>query len=442
MVRPRPFGSGRVPEAEQQNHAHPAGDNEPDDAGKHPVAVGLPANAHVRVSVAVAVCRDGDHDNAFPKGYAASCSSTGGLVVLSYAPTIHQPIASHSRQTGDHGPITRSVHDARAGAGARFSVAHQGTATGVCYFPQIRGTTLDGVTYRCGDFADGELSRTVNTKARNKVVVDAYREHATGRRAIAFTVDVAHAHDLCKAFTDDGIRAASVTGTTPRDERRQILADFASGKIDVVTNCAVLTEGFDDPGVSCLLMARPTASRPLYTQCVGRGLRQAPGKSDCLILDITDNSERHKLVTVLDLFGKPQSRNAAGDVMDYMDAEQSRAEQLRLVETSHPLTWSLRSVCPWPELPSLKGYVPSASWHWAPASEKQADYLRRFGLDIGRKLTKGEASHLIDRARDYEAAFPSPATSKQVWRLKREGIWREGITKCEASKLIGQLYAA
>lgn len=303
---------------------------------------------------------------------------------------------------------------------------------------------LDGVEYRAGDFATRQLSQSVNTPERNTVIVESFQKYANDRRAVAFTVDVQHATDLRDTFTTAGYTSATVTGNTPTDERRQVLADFAAGHIQVVTNCAVLTEGFDDPGISCVLMARPTCSRSLYTQCVGRGLRLAPDKADCLILDFVDNSKRHKLVTVLDLFGKPKKLDAAGsDVLEHIDAEveaQIEAEtDTQKSLTFAPLQWRLSSVCPWPDVPTLKGYVSWTFWHDTPASEKQVKYVRSFGVDVGRDLTKGEASHLIDRCRDYEAAYPTLATSAQAYCLKCYGVYRDGITKREASRLIGEL---
>lgn len=299
---------------------------------------------------------------------------------------------------------------------------------------------LDGVSKRTGDLADGELARAVNTPARNRVVLEAWQAYAADRRTLAFAVDVQHAIDLAETFIAKGIAAATVTGETPRDERKQMLADFAVGRIRVLNNCAVLTEGFDDPEISAILMARPTCSRTLYQQCIGRGLRLAPGKTDALILDFVDNSKRHKLVSVLDLLGAPHARNARGrDVLDVVDADQAEAERRHEIETLRPLAWRLAAICPWPELPTLAGYVACEQWHFEKASDKQLAYLGSFGVDAGRELTRGEASHLIDRLRECEAVTPVPATDKQVYCLQHAGLWRAGMGKREASRLIGEL---
>ena len=303
-------------------------------------------------------------------------------------------------------------------------------------------TDLGDVSYRMGDFAEGELSQAVNTANRNSIIIEAFQEHAADRRAVAFCVGVDHAHGLADTFADAGITSATVTGTTPTDERRQLLKDFAAGNIRVMTNCMVLTEGFDDPGIDAILMARPTASRPLYTQAVGRGLRLAPGKDDLLVLDFVDNCRKHKLVTAMSLLGAPKKDDANGqDVLDAVDADVAEAEQLQLIETRRPVSWCATRVCPWPEMPTLAGYVATRQWHCDQASEKQVRYLRALGLQIERAITKGEACHLIDRTLEYKAAFPDPPTDKQKWFLKHQGAWRDDMTFDEARRLIGELKA-
>lgn len=302
------------------------------------------------------------------------------------------------------------------------------------------GASLQGVAWRRGDFAEGELAQAVNTDARNRVVLEAYQSHAEGRRAIAFCAGVDHAEALAASFRDAGIAAAAVTGSMAKADRRCVLRDFAADAIRVVTNCAVLTEGFDDPAIEAVLMARPTGSRGLYTQCIGRGLRIAEGKSDCLILDFADNATKHKLATVFDLLGAPQATDASGrDVLEVAAEDVVAFEVEQRAAVLRPLSWRLKSVCPWPELPSLDGYTPTLPWHAAPATKRQRQTLRRFGFDVGRDLTKGEAAHLLDRAFALEAENPLPATSRQRWRLKQLGAWEEGMTKREASVRLGLL---
>jgi len=172
--------------------------------------------------------------------------------------------------------------------------------------------SLDHVTVRHGDFIESQLARAVNIPLRNGLLVKAYRDFAPGRRAIVFCVDVAHAKDVHRAFAEAGIRAAPVWGELSRDQRRSTLAAFSAGEIDVITNCNVLTEGFDEPRVDCVIMARPTRSKLLYAQMVGRGTRLHPGKRDLMVIDVADNSRTHQLPGLHSLFNLPLNMNLKG----------------------------------------------------------------------------------------------------------------------------------
>ncbi|AEH45366.1 type III restriction protein res subunit [Thermodesulfatator indicus DSM 15286] len=185
-----------------------------------------------------------------------------------------------------------------------------GYLCGIDYRAVKTGCDLSGVRfdYRAGDFAVNQLAQTVNTPERNEFAVETWLELAKGRKTITFCVDVKHARDLAETFRAYGVEAQTVTGQTPLEERRAMLKAFARGEIPIITNCQVLTEGFDDPAVDCLLLARPTASKALYVQMVGRGLRLYPGKKDCLVLDLLDNSSRHSLVSIADLDPKLKRR--------------------------------------------------------------------------------------------------------------------------------------
>jgi hypothetical protein len=140
---------------------------------------------------------------------------------------------------------------------------------------------------------------------------------------------VSHARHLCWALNRLGVTSGLVYGEMTPDARAQALADFRNGRTQVLANVAVLTEGFDDPGVSCIAMARPTRSEGLYTQCVGRGTRLHPGKRDCLILDFVDASTL-PLCSLPSLFGVPRYFDLqGGDV-----SEAARAWQKILFD--HP----------------------------------------------------------------------------------------------------------
>ncbi|MDI1480378.1 DEAD/DEAH box helicase [Polyangium sp. y55x31] len=161
------------------------------------------------------------------------------------------------------------------------------------------------------DFAEDELALAVDIEERNALVARAIQELARDRRTIAFCVTVSHARNLCFALNALGVPAGIVHGTMKPEDRARALEDFRRGRTIVLTNVGVLTEGFDDPGVSCVAMARPTRNEGLYAQCVGRGTRLFPGKTDCLILDFVDLSALD-LCTLPSLFGMPRDLDLEG----------------------------------------------------------------------------------------------------------------------------------
>lgn len=152
-----------------------------------------------------------------------------------------------------------------------------------------------------GDYSDGDLGTALEEAGAIEQIADAYKEHASDRKGIAFTPTVKTAHHLAEELCKRGITAEAVDGGTDTELRRAILARLHAGATQVVVNCAVLTEGFDEPSVSCVVVARPTRFHGLYVQMVGRGTRLFPGKKDLMVLDIVGASNRHELVGVVDL---------------------------------------------------------------------------------------------------------------------------------------------
>jgi ATP-dependent helicase IRC3 len=179
------------------------------------------------------------------------------------------------------------------------------------------------------DFSEEELAEAVDIEERNALVARSIQELARDRRTIAFCVTVRHARNLSHALNAVGVPAGIVHGGLTSDVRARALRDFREGRTQVLTNVGVLTEGFDDPGVSCIAMARPTRSAGLYTQCVGRGTRLAPGKTDCLILDFVDLSTL-SLCSLPSLFGMPNELDLQGG-----DAAEARRRWLQ-IEIDNP----------------------------------------------------------------------------------------------------------
>ena len=152
-------------------------------------------------------------------------------------------------------------------------------------------TDISHVKKSNGDFSMKELSAAINTPDRNALIVNTYSTIAPNTKAIAFCVDVNHATDLCNMFLGKGVEAAVISGVTPKAERKDIIKRFKEGHIRVLTNCSVLTEGFDVPDIGTVIIARPTSSPVLYCQCLGRGMRLSEGKEYMNLIDMYDRSK-------------------------------------------------------------------------------------------------------------------------------------------------------
>jgi superfamily II DNA or RNA helicase len=144
---------------------------------------------------------------------------------------------------------------------------------------------LRGVHNRMGDYVLGELADRVDRAELVGDIVTHWHRLADGRKTVVFATNVAHSIHIRDEFVKSGVRAEHIDGYTPKDQRDEILKRLSDGDLDVVSNCMVLTEGWDQPDVGCLVLARPTKSHGLFRQMVGRGLRPFPGKEHCLVLD-------------------------------------------------------------------------------------------------------------------------------------------------------------
>ncbi len=168
-----------------------------------------------------------------------------------------------------------------------------------------------------GDYQSGDLGEALEHSMAPEIVAKAYLEHAAERRGLLFAPTVASADVFAAALCDAGIAAEVVHGALERDVRRAILARHRAGDTQVVCNCMVLTEGYDDPGVSVIVVARPTRHAGLYQQMVGRGLRvdlsRPWNEQDCLILDVAGASRTHGLASLVDLSEHPVREPREGD---------------------------------------------------------------------------------------------------------------------------------
>lgn len=173
---------------------------------------------------------------------------------------------------------------------------------------------LSGVKRRAGDYAVEELAEAMSDRALVGNAVEHYRGLAAGVPAVAFCVNVAHSRLVAERFIAAGVRAAHVDGQTPEAERDRLIAALASGEIQVLTNCGLISEGVDVPALGAAILLRPTHSLSLYLQMVGRALRPAAGKASALILDHASNIWTHGLPDeprAWSLDGRPKTARGA-----------------------------------------------------------------------------------------------------------------------------------
>ncbi|MGH6672348.1 MAG: DEAD/DEAH box helicase [Xanthobacteraceae bacterium] len=155
---------------------------------------------------------------------------------------------------------------------------------------------LSGIATRTGDYVEEQLAERVDRPKLIGDIVSTWHRHAERRKTVCFAVSVAHSLHIRDEFIRSGVRAEHVDGTMPKENRDAALARLAVGSVDLITNCMVLTEGWDMPEVSCCILARPTKKMGLYRQMVGRVLRPAPGKFNAIVLDHSGAVFRHGFV--------------------------------------------------------------------------------------------------------------------------------------------------
>jgi len=230
-------------------------------------------------------------------------------------------------------------------------------------------------------------------------------------------------------------------------------------KLRVVANCAVLTEGFDEPSVDCIIVARPTQSALLYQQMLGRGTRTYPGKTDCLLLDVVGVSTRHTLHTAATLFGCAAARLAQQSVLEILDrqARQAQDEATPLAGTlrSTPVDLFARRTLRWVQtrqgawvlsLGAQHGTLrlrPDGSETWQVMQVRRDTAPALLGdtlpLPYAQGLAEDYARHLgVARLVEAEAPWRQQlATEKQTALLRKLGMpARAGLTKGEAAELL------
>jgi superfamily II DNA or RNA helicase len=325
---------------------------------------------------------------------------------------------------------------------------------------EVEAIDLRAVGTVAGDLNQGELDAVMSAEEALHGVIGATLEHAGDRRTVVFTTSVENAHrlaEIANRYRPGSARAVD-GGTDPR-MRASVLRDHQAGEYQFLFNVGVLTEGYDDPAISCIVMARPTSSRALYAQCAGRGLRIAPGKTDCLLVDLVGNAGKHSLVTATDILaGKYEddvleaARKKVADSEGGMLAEDAleaaareiearrQADAARRAKIQGRVKTRTREVDPF----SVLGIDNPGGDEWAqrystPASDAQIGALTRMKIPMPPNCTKQQASKLLSAAigrREHGLC-----TFGQMKTLGKYAIDAKNVTFERASAVITAIHA-
>jgi superfamily II DNA or RNA helicase len=302
---------------------------------------------------------------------------------------------------------------------------------------EIEGLDFSHIRTTCGDLNGADLAQVMEQEKNLQGIASASIAIIGTRRTIVFAASVKQAEILCDIFNRyQPDMAAWVCGKTPKDDREQMLRKFNDGQIQVMVNVGVLTEGFDSPAVEVIVQARPTKSRCLYSQMIGRATRPLPGTVDgdgkelpetrrehiaasskpvCLVVDFAGNAGRHKLVTTADILGgksseeaierakkkatasgKPEDMAALIDEEEQNlkeeDEERKRREAARKAHLIGKARFSVKTINPFD------------LWDMTPARER--------GWDAGKHLSEKQTALLLKQGID-PAGMPY-AQAKQV----------------------------
>lgn len=290
----------------------------------------------------------------------------------------------------------------------------------------LRGIRTTGGDYNLADLEDriGPLIETLANAVRQEVGV---------RPTLVFTPDVGSAQAMAAALRQMNVKADWVAGDSP--DRRQKIGAYKQGDTQVLCNCALLTEGFDSPHTAAVVLCRPTKSRPLYAQMVGRGTRLHPGKEDCLLVDFNFLTEKHDLVRPGDLFDTthtdPEELAAVDEILkaepgvDLVDAVERAKKQHRerqvLAIRAKEREVRYRKVSYDPlDAARVLGLVfrgPGDASH-SPATDRQVAALTKFGVTAAAGMSRRHASRLLDLL--ISRAKEGKATVKQVsWAIAK-----------------------
>jgi superfamily II DNA or RNA helicase len=310
---------------------------------------------------------------------------------------------------------------------------------------------ISNVSTRAGDFSDEELAVALEPVLEE--AAEAILTCAGVRKTLIFVPLVRIASAFAEILRDHGVAAEMISGACA--DRAEKLHRFGSGETQMLVNAMLLTEGYDEPSIDCVVPLRPTKIRSLYAQQVGRGTRIHPGKRDLLILDFLWQSRRHDIVSAVDLVAADDNERAGitaalsgadgdedGDLVTALTVSRERAlaRQIAAQRDSRGELMDLIDVCVAYRAPELETWAPTMRWHRLSATEKQLDFLARWKVDAQSVRGRGHASEIISAIIRHQESLP--ATPKQLGYLQHCLGYRgnlAGLSKPAASRLISDL---
>jgi superfamily II DNA/RNA helicase len=300
---------------------------------------------------------------------------------------------------------------------------------------------------RGGDYSEEELAIALEPLLQE--LAEAIRINVAERKTLIFLPLVRASYQFADILQQHGLAAEAICGEST--DRKEILKRFASGETRVPCNAMLLTEGYDEPSIDCVICLRPTTIRSLYAQMVGRGTRIHPGKENLLLLDFLRLSREHNLSGPTSLIAKDEMHQAeieaqlAGADGDLLQAESNAqlkreaALKRRLDRQRHAQGSEvdlLELAARW-QAPDIIGYSPTFRWERQPLTEKQIAILHRNGVDLTLIQNRGHASVILSSLFAFKER--EPATEKQKnycsW-LGHPNPW--ALTKREAGRWIEQ----
>lgn len=308
---------------------------------------------------------------------------------------------------------------------------------------------LSAVSMQSGDFKASEVGTALDPYLEQ--IADEMLKYCADKKTVVFLPLVKTSQKFRDILNEKGFKAAEVNGDSK--DRAEVLDDFSKGKYNVLCNSMLLTEGWDEPSVDCIVVLRPTKVRSLYSQMVGRGTRLYPGKEDLLLLDFLWHTERHELCHPASLIceneevAKKMTENmeiAAGAAIDIEEAEEKAASDVvaqreealakqleemrrRKRKLVDPLQFEMSI-----QAEDLSTYIPSFGWEMAPPSNKQIKALEKCGIFPDTIDNAGKASMILDRlSKRRDEGLTTP---KQIRFLEGKGFKHVGMWQFQSAK--------